>query len=135
MNKLTLKQSEWLWAINRSKSKQYYAKNYGFKTTEFSPAIGGWIVKDILSSSDLLLKRAFDYFNLEFTTILFCNYPTIPITNRPELSRQEICWLMFYSVAYRLTVKELDKIIVKGWRKHWKKLDEEFFKEDGENND
>ena len=76
MSKLTLKQSEWLWAINRSKAAEYWAKNYGYnsKVSKFNITIGGWIVKDILSSSDYLLKKAFEYFNMDFNLLIMTQF-------------------------------------------------------------
>ena len=128
MSKLTLKQSEWLWAINRGKAAEYWVKNYGYnsKTSEFNITIGGWIVKDILSSSDHLLKRAFEYFNMDFNLLITTQFSDNKFGIKRELSREEICWLMFYSTAYQTTKKDLDKIIAGPWRTRWKRLDKEY---------
>ena len=128
MSKLTLEQSEWLWAINRDRAAEYWAKNYGHgsNTSKFNITIGGWIVKDILSSSDYLLKKAFEYFNMDFQLLIMMNYPLNMFGTNQELSREEINWLMFSATAYQTTKKELDKIIAGPWRTHWKRLDKEY---------
>jgi hypothetical protein len=128
MRKLTLEHSEWLWAINRGKAAEYYAKRYGYQTepSSFTKHIGGWIVKDILSSSDYLLKKAFEMFNMDFNLLIMSQFPDNKWGIRQELTREEICWLMFYSTAYSTTRKEMDMIVDGPWVIRWNKLDKEF---------
>ena len=131
MRKLTLKQSEWLWALNRGKTKQYYADRYAYGTKDFTIKIAGWIVKDILSSSDHLLKRAWELFNMNFTQQLIFTFPNSNGLSQ-ELCREEIVWLMFSSTAYNLTKDDMDKIVNEPWRGYWNQLDKEFERKEKE---
>lgn len=124
--KLTLEQSEWLWALNRGKYKEYYASRYGFTKETFTIEIGGWIVKDILSSNNRLLEVAFNAFNQSFELYVAANFKNNVFGRRQELSRTEICWMMFSAATYNLSITDLTEIIDGDWKARWAMLDKEF---------
>lgn len=121
---ITLKQSEWLWAINRGKVVAYYDKH--FTPGAFTKHVGGWLVYNILSSSDYLLKEAFQLFNMNFQLLIMTNYPLNMFGTKQELSREEINWLIFSATAHQLTKNDLHKIIEGDWENYWDQLDKEY---------
>lgn len=130
MQKITLKQSEWLWALKRNKLKEYSFKMYDHHKDMSDAELKyywGWIVKDILSTNSYLLSLAWEYFNMDFTLLISIEYPEDNnFTGKRQLSREDICWLMFRSLSYNLRTADLDKVIDGDWRTYWKELDFKF---------
>lgn len=124
--KMSLEESEWLWALKRSLLNEYYQIKYD-NNNQLTPDLGGQIIGSLFRDYPKLLIFAYRLLSLDWHIMLWSTFPETlkvgKITTRKELNLNEFTWLMFKSLAAQLTVDELDELIDGDWRKYWKLLD------------
>lgn len=128
MQKISLEQSEWLWALNRGKLLEYYRSRYS-DINELTQQVIGSFASRLFFYSDKLVSIAYknlisDWSSNLHTTNLSQNNEyreTIP------LSSSLFSYLLFMALKFAITVSELTEVIDGDWEAHWKELDSEFY--------
>jgi len=134
MNKISLEQAEWLWAVSRGKTCAYYRSRYlvgTFPHFHFTPSMGGTCVSQIFRDCQPLLGIAYTHLSLDWPILIYGTFPdderTFSLKSSRELSLNEITWLLFKSLS-RLTKSNLTEFVDGDWSALFLKLDKEFKK-------
>lgn len=128
-NKLDLRFAGWLWAVNRNKVNEFYREHYGIGN-DFTPSIGGIIVRNYFDENAELLQIAFYFLRTNWNITVWDNYPETfkggAFITKPSLDAYDFTWLLFKSLAHRLKVDDINEIVEGDWRSLWKELDEKY---------
>lgn len=129
--KLTLKESEWFWALNRGKLIEYYRKNYIYTSSDLSEEqhhlFIGQIVGHLLYVNSIIAMKVLQNIQLDWNLNVSeaFNYNIVD-SYKVALTKNGLCWLLFNSLRAELSRKNYDEIFEGDWRQRWDELDNEY---------